>query len=80
MKIILTTVFFPIFTVPSCKVANFNRIELFPSFIVYKCFSFPTIERAVLKEEADDRTNPVPNIPPLGYFLTNKSSSTKTVW
>lgn len=79
MKIILTTVFCPIFTVPSCNVANFNRIELFPSFIVSKCFSFTTIERAVLNEEADDTTNPVPNIPLLEYFLTNKSSSTKTV-
>lgn len=79
LKIILTTVFCPIFTVQSCKVANFNRIELFPSFIVSKCFSFTTIERAVLNEEADDRTNLVPNIPPLGYFLTNKSSSTNTV-
>lgn len=71
--------FCPIFTVPSCKVANFNRIKLFPSLIVPKCFSFTTIDRTVLNEEADDRANPVPNIPPLGYFLTNKSSSTNTV-
>lgn len=33
----------------------------------------------VLNEDADDRAKPVPNIPPLAYLLTNKSSIMNSV-
>lgn len=80
MKIIFIIVFCLIFIVLFCKVVNFNRIEFFFFFIVFKCFLFIIIERVVLNEEVDDRMNLVLNILLLGYFFINKFFSIKIVW
>lgn len=80
MKIIFIIVFCLIFIVLFCNVVNFNRIEFFFFFIVFKCFLFLIIERVVLNEEVDDRMNLVLNILLLGYFFINKFFSIKIVW